>query len=346
MLLLPNLYGDIVSDLCAGLVGGLGVVPAANLGDDGVGVFEAVHGIGAGHRRAEQGQSDGAAAVGGADAAAPRRRRDGRSRHAKALWAGAGDGSGRTADLGGTATTTQFTDAICRVCEYVLYRGGGAEAPPLRVRRSGTYVVAGLQPPSILMDEITEAVLARHEVARYLRRQPWARPATRRASASSPISKSCARRSATSCIARSNTRSTRSCARSSASARTPPRPSTPPARYRVVYASNHRSHIDYLVEPLVLDDAGIRPPIIAAGINLFGGPLGLIHKHVTGAMPIRRNTKDPAYLITLKAYVARAAAQARPVLLSGGRAQLQRRAESVEDRALQRGARRPACPTS
>jgi glycerol-3-phosphate O-acyltransferase len=72
---------------------------------------------------------------------------------------------------------------------------------------------------------------------------------------------------------------------------------------RVVWASNHRSHIDYLVEPLVLDDAGIRPPIIAAGINLFGGPLGLIHKHVTGAMPIRRHTKDPAYLITLKAYV-------------------------------------------
>jgi glycerol-3-phosphate O-acyltransferase len=75
------------------------------------------------------------------------------------------------------------------------------------------------------------------------------------------------------------------------------------ARGRVVWASNHRSHTDYLVEPLVLDDAGVRPPIIAAGINLFGGPLGLIHKHVTGALPIRRNTKDPAYLITLKAYV-------------------------------------------
>jgi 1-acyl-sn-glycerol-3-phosphate acyltransferase len=74
--------------------------------------------------------------------------------------------------------------------------------------------------------------------------------------------------------------------------------------HRVVYASNHRSHTDYLVQPLVLDDNGIRPPLIAAGINLFGGPLGLIHKHVTGAIPIRRNTKDPAYLITLKAYVA------------------------------------------
>src|SRR5215212_9687729 len=73
---------------------------------------------------------------------------------------------------------------------------------------------------------------------------------------------------------------------------------------RVVYAYNHRSHTDYLAEPLVLDDNGIRPPIIAAGINLCGGPLGLLHRHITGAMPVRRNTKDPAYLITLKAYVA------------------------------------------
>lgn len=75
-------------------------------------------------------------------------------------------------------------------------------------------------------------------------------------------------------------------------------------RSRVIYISNHKSHLDYLVEPLVLDDNGIRPPVIAAGINLFGGPLGLIHRHVTGAIPIRRNTKDPAYLVTLKAYVA------------------------------------------
>ena len=43
MLLLENLYGDVVSDLCAGLVGGLGVVPGANIGD-GHAVFEAVHG--------------------------------------------------------------------------------------------------------------------------------------------------------------------------------------------------------------------------------------------------------------------------------------------------------------
>src|SRR5256886_6656823 len=73
---------------------------------------------------------------------------------------------------------------------------------------------------------------------------------------------------------------------------------------RIMYASNHKTHSDYLVEPVVLDDHGVRPPVIAAGINLFGGPLGLLHRHVTGAIPIRRNTKDPAYLITLKAYVA------------------------------------------
>jgi len=75
-------------------------------------------------------------------------------------------------------------------------------------------------------------------------------------------------------------------------------------RGRTIYISNHKSHLDYLVEPLVIDDHGIRPPVIAAGINLFGGPLGLIHRHVTGAIPIRRNAKDPAYLVTLKAYVA------------------------------------------
>ena len=73
---------------------------------------------------------------------------------------------------------------------------------------------------------------------------------------------------------------------------------------RVVYVSNHKSHLDYLVEPIVLDDNGVRPPLLAAGINLFGGALGLLHRHVTGAIPIRRNSKDPVYLVTLRAYVA------------------------------------------
>jgi len=75
-------------------------------------------------------------------------------------------------------------------------------------------------------------------------------------------------------------------------------------RGRVLYISNHKSHLDYLVEPLALEDTHIRPPVIAAGINLFGGPLGLLHRHVTGAIPIRRDARDPAYLATLKAYIA------------------------------------------
>jgi isocitrate dehydrogenase (NAD+) len=73
ILLLPNLYGDIVSDLCAGLVGGLGVVPAANLGTE-IGVFEAVHGSAPDIRGQESRQSDGAAAVRRADASSHRRR--------------------------------------------------------------------------------------------------------------------------------------------------------------------------------------------------------------------------------------------------------------------------------
>lgn len=72
----------------------------------------------------------------------------------------------------------------------------------------------------------------------------------------------------------------------------------------IVYVSNHKSHLDYLVELLVLDTVGIRPPLIAAGINLFGGALGVLNRQITGAIPIRRGSKDPVYLATLKAYVA------------------------------------------
>ena len=61
VLLLPNLYGDIVSDLCAGLVGGLGVVPGANFGR--VAVFEASTAAPR-YRAQEPGESDGAAPLG------------------------------------------------------------------------------------------------------------------------------------------------------------------------------------------------------------------------------------------------------------------------------------------
>ena len=43
MLVMPNLYGDILSDMCAGLIGGLGLTPSANIGEGGA-IFEAVHG--------------------------------------------------------------------------------------------------------------------------------------------------------------------------------------------------------------------------------------------------------------------------------------------------------------
>jgi isocitrate dehydrogenase (NAD+) len=112
VLLLPNLYGDIVSDLCAGLVGGLGVVPAANLGTD-VGVFEAVHGS--------------APDIAGQNVANPMAlllsallmlQHIGETpmaeRIMKALGAVLTDDGVRTRDLGGTASTTEFAAAICR----------------------------------------------------------------------------------------------------------------------------------------------------------------------------------------------------------------------------------------
>jgi isocitrate dehydrogenase (NAD+) len=113
VLVLPNLYGDIVSDLCAGLVGGLGVVPAANLGDGGVGVFEAVHGTApdiAGHDKA----NPTALLLSALLMLYHLDEDDKAERITRALWTALGDGSARTADLGGSATTTQFTDAVVR----------------------------------------------------------------------------------------------------------------------------------------------------------------------------------------------------------------------------------------
>ena len=111
VLLLPNLYGDIVSDLCAGLVGGLGVVPGANLGADAA-VFEAVHGSApdiAGQNMANPTALLLSAVlmlqhIGEVEAA---------TRVRTALHHVLADGAVRTRDLGGTASTLEFTDAIC-----------------------------------------------------------------------------------------------------------------------------------------------------------------------------------------------------------------------------------------
>jgi isocitrate dehydrogenase (NAD+) len=115
VLLLPNLYGDIVSDLCAGLVGGLGVVPGANIGVD-TAVFEAVHG--SAPDIADKNLANPTALLLsslmlldhiGETAAAVRIR--------SALDRVLGTGIVRTRDLGGTATTTEFTEAICKEIE-------------------------------------------------------------------------------------------------------------------------------------------------------------------------------------------------------------------------------------
>ncbi|MGZ6098691.1 MAG: isocitrate dehydrogenase (NAD(+)) [Myxococcaceae bacterium] len=110
VLLMENLYGDIISDLCAGLVGGLGVVPGGNIGER-IAVFEAVHGT--------------APDIAGKNLANPTalmmssvmmlnwlglleasRRLD------KALLRVYAEGKVRTGDLGGSATTREFTDAV------------------------------------------------------------------------------------------------------------------------------------------------------------------------------------------------------------------------------------------
>ena len=112
VLLLPNLYGDIVSDLCAGLVGGLGVVPAANLGQE-IGVFEAVHGTAP--DIAGRGIANPMALL--LSAVLMLRHIDESAiadRITTALGAVLSDGTVRTRDLGGTAGTMEFADAICQ----------------------------------------------------------------------------------------------------------------------------------------------------------------------------------------------------------------------------------------
>jgi isocitrate dehydrogenase (NAD+) len=111
VLLLPNLYGDIVSDLCAGLVGGLGVVGAANLGTE-IGVFEAVHG--SAPDIAGKGVANPTALL--LSAVLMLRHLDegtAADRIMRALGATLTAGTVRTRDLGGTASTMEFADAVC-----------------------------------------------------------------------------------------------------------------------------------------------------------------------------------------------------------------------------------------
>lgn len=111
VLLLPNLYGDIVSDLCAGLIGGLGIALGANIGDN-FAVFEPVHGS--------------APDIAGQDKANPTAmlmsaiemlnyidERSAGERIKKALFATLEAGI-KTADLGGSASCSEFTEAVLK----------------------------------------------------------------------------------------------------------------------------------------------------------------------------------------------------------------------------------------
>jgi isocitrate dehydrogenase (NAD+) len=112
VLLLPNLYGDIVSDLCAGLVGGLGVVPGANLGTE-IGVFEAVHG--SAPDIAGKGVANPTALLLSALLMLRHIGEGGiADRISHALGRVLSDDQIRTRDLGGTASTAEFTGAIQR----------------------------------------------------------------------------------------------------------------------------------------------------------------------------------------------------------------------------------------
>lgn len=112
VLLMENLYGDVVSDLCAGLVGGLGVVPGANIGEH-CAVFEAVHG--SAPDIAGKGLANPLACVmsgvmmlnhlGKTDVAE-------RIKAAYNAVLAGGESAQRTPDIGGTGTTQSFTNAI------------------------------------------------------------------------------------------------------------------------------------------------------------------------------------------------------------------------------------------
>jgi isocitrate dehydrogenase (NAD+) len=110
VLVLPNLYGDIVSDLAAGLVGGLGVAPGANIGEDGA-VFEPVHG--SAPKYAGQNKANPTALIlSGALMLRHLGYADVGQRVEQAVRDVIAEGRTTTSDLGGSAGTREFADAV------------------------------------------------------------------------------------------------------------------------------------------------------------------------------------------------------------------------------------------
>jgi isocitrate/isopropylmalate dehydrogenase len=115
VMLLENLYGDIVSDLCAGLIGGLGLVPGANIGEKGA-MFEAVHG--SAPDIAGQGIANPTALLQSAILMLRHLgEREAADRTENAMLKVFEEGKVRTRDIGGTAKTAEFADAIIRAME-------------------------------------------------------------------------------------------------------------------------------------------------------------------------------------------------------------------------------------
>jgi isocitrate dehydrogenase (NAD+) len=109
VLLMENLYGDLVSDLCAGLVGGLGVVPGANIGDE-ASVFEAVHG--SAPDIAGKGIANPLACLMSGVMMLNHLHEDALGERIKTAYNAVLAGAVRTRDLGGTAGTDEFADAV------------------------------------------------------------------------------------------------------------------------------------------------------------------------------------------------------------------------------------------
>ncbi len=110
IILTQNLYGDILSDLCAGLVGGLGLIPGANIGDD-IAIFEAVHGTApdiAGQNKA----NPTALILSAAMMLEHMELQKEADMIREALAETLKNPATRTADVNGTATTTEFTEAL------------------------------------------------------------------------------------------------------------------------------------------------------------------------------------------------------------------------------------------
>ena len=114
VLVAPNLYGDIISDLCAGLIGGLGFAPSANIGDNAK-IYEAVHGS--------------APDIAGKNIANPSAillafammlddigQKDNAEKLRNAIFSVIKEGKYTTADIGGSSSTDEFTNAVIAYC--------------------------------------------------------------------------------------------------------------------------------------------------------------------------------------------------------------------------------------